>query len=46
MGRADFLNKGFKSRLPFDPTPCQDNLLKELSDFISSDDSDIFDVNG
>ena len=46
MGRADFLYKGFKSRLPFDPTPCQDNLLKELSDFISSDDSDIFVVNG
>ena len=46
MGSADFLYKGFKSRLPFDPTPCQDNLLKELSDFISSDDSDIFVVNG
>lgn len=46
MGHADFLYKGFKSRLPFDPTPCQDNLLKELSDFISSDDSDLFVVNG
>ena len=46
MGRADFLYTGFKSRLPFEPTPCQDNLLRELSDFISSDDSDIFVVNG
>lgn len=46
MGRADFLYKGFLSRLQFDPTPCQDNLLKKISEFVSSDDDDIFVVNG
>ena len=45
MGRADFLYKGFLSRLQFEPTSCQDNLLHKLADFISSDD-DIFIVNG
>ena len=33
MGRADFLYRGFLSRLRFEPTPCQDNLLRKLSDF-------------
>ena len=46
MGRADFLYKGFLSRLQFEPTPCQDALLQKLSDFLSSDDDDIFIVNG
>ena len=46
MGRADFLYRGFLSRLRFEPTPCQDNLLRKLSDFVSSDDDDIFIVNG
>ena len=46
MGRADFLYKGFLSRLQFDPTPCQEALLYKISDFVSSDDDDIFIVNG
>ena len=46
MGRADFLYKGFLSRLPFEPTSCQDTLLRKLADFVSSDDDDIFIVNG
>lgn len=46
MGRADFLYKGFLSRLQYEPTPCQDELLHKLSDFLSSDDDDIFIVNG
>ena len=46
MGRADFLYKGFLSRLPFEPTSCQDTLLRMLADFVSSDDEDIFIVNG
>ena len=46
MGRADFLYKGFLSRLQYEPTPCQDELLRKLSDFLSSDDEDIFIVNG
>ena len=46
MGSADFLYKGFLSRLQFEPTPCQDELLHKLADFVSSDDDDIFVVNG
>ncbi len=46
MGRADFLYKGFLSRLQFEPTPCQEKLLQKISDFVSSDDDDIFIVNG
>ena len=46
MGRADFLYSGFISRLPFSPTVCQDNLLRKVADFVSSDDDDILVVNG
>ena len=46
MGRADFLYKGFISRLAFEPTPCQESLLQKISEFVSSDDDDIFIVNG
>ena len=45
MGRADFLYKGFLSRLQFEPTSCQDDLLHKLAEFVCSDD-DIFIVNG
>ena len=46
MGKSDFLYSGFLSRLPFDPTPCQDNLLRKIADFVGSDDNDILVVNG
>lgn len=46
MGRADFLYSGFISRLEFEPTPCQDRLLRKTADFVSSDDGDILVVNG
>ena len=46
MGRVDFLYNGFLSRLKFEPTPCQDTLLRKISEFVSSDDDDIFIVNG
>ena len=46
MGRADFLYSGFISRLQFEPTSCQENLLRKAADFISSDDGDILVVNG
>jgi len=46
MGRSDFLYSGFVSRLGLQPTPCQDNLLRKVADFVSSDDSDILVVNG
>ena len=46
MGRADFLYTGFVSRFKYDPTPCQENFLREVADFVSGDDSDILVVNG
>ncbi len=46
MGRSDFLYSGFVSRLPFEPTGCQDNLLRKVADFVSSDEEDILVVNG
>lgn len=46
MGRSDFLYSAFVSRLAYTPTSCQDNLLRKVADFVSSDDSDIMVVNG
>ena len=46
MGTCDFLYNGFVSRLKFEPTTCQDALLRKISEFVSSDDSDILVVNG
>lgn len=46
MGRADFLYSGFVSRLKYEPTSCQDALLRKIADFVSGDDSDILVVNG
>ena len=46
MGYSDFLYSGFISRMQHDPTPCQDELLRKVADFVTSDDCDIFVVNG
>ena len=46
MGRCDFLYSAFIGRLKYEPTPCQENLLHQVADFVSSDDSDILVVNG
>ena len=46
MGRSGFLHKSFLSRLSYEPTSCQNHLLKKVADFVSSDDSDILVVNG
>lgn len=46
MGRSDFLYSSFISRLPFDPTSCQDGLLRKIADFVSTDENDILVVNG
>ena len=46
MGRSDFMHRSFLSRLSYEPTPCQNNLLKKVADFVSSDDGDILVVNG
>ena len=46
MGKADFLYSGFLSKLKYDPTSCQDSLLRKVADFVSSDEDDILVVNG
>ena len=46
MGRSDFLYNSFVSRFAHKPTSWQENLLKKVADFVSSDDDDILVVNG
>ena len=46
MDRSAFLYDGFLRRFPYDPTPCQDRLLKQVADFLTTDDGDILVVNG
>ena len=46
MGHSDFLYSGFISRLGYQPTECQDRLMRRIADFVTSDDSDILVVNG
>lgn len=46
MGRSDFLYSGFLSRLKYEPTACQDILLRKVADFVTTDDDDILVVNG
>ncbi len=45
MGQADFLYNSFRSHLKYEPTPCQDNFLRTVSQFTGGDD-DIMVVNG
>ena len=46
MGHSDFLYSSFISRLGYQPTVCQDRLMRKIADFVSSDESDILVVNG
>ena len=46
MGRNDFLYTSFLSHFQHQPTSCQENLLRKVADFVSSDDADILVVNG
>jgi len=46
MDRASFFLDAFLRRLPYEPTPCQGNLLRDVADFLTSDDGDILVVNG
>ena len=46
MSRSDFLYTSFLSHFQHKPTTCQDELLRKVSEFISTDDSDILVVNG
>ena len=46
MDRAAFLRDEFLRRLPYAPTSCQSSLLRDVADFLTSDDGDILVVNG
>ena len=46
MGQTDFLYEAFISRLRYEPTSCQEELLHKVADFMSGDDEDIMVVNG
>ena len=46
MDRAEFLYDSFTGRMPHLPTACQTRLLRELAEFFTTDDGDIFVVNG
>ena len=46
MDRAGFLYDQFLRRFPYEPTPCQDRLLRDLAEFLTGDDADILVVNG
>ena len=46
MDRAGFLYDLFLRRFPYEPTPCQDRLLRDLAEFLTGDDADILVVNG
>ena len=46
MGRAEFLYDAFLRRMDHTPTSCQENLLRDVADFITTDDGDILVVNG
>lgn len=46
MGRAETLYRDFLDKLKVEPTSCQDALLRDVAEFVTSDDSDILVVNG
>lgn len=46
MSRADFLQERFLAHMDYAPTSCQAGLLRDIADFITSDDGDILVVNG
>ena len=46
MDRAGFLYHEFLRRLPYEPTPCQDALMRDIGAFLTSDEGDILVVNG
>lgn len=46
MDRGEYLYRGFVSHLSFEPTSCQDGLLRDIGAFLTGDDADIMVVNG
>ena len=46
MDRSDFLFKEFITRFSYDPTLCQEALMRRIASFLTGDDGDILVVNG
>lgn len=46
MDRAHFLYEEFLRHFSYEPTPCQDRLLRQIGAFLSTDEGDILVVNG
>ena len=46
MDRAEHFYRHFLSHLTYEPTPCQDSLLRAVGSFLAGDDADIMVVNG
>ena len=46
MDRAAYFYQAFLACFPYEATPCQDRLLRQVADFLCSDDGDILVVNG
>ncbi len=44
--RASFLTGEFLKNFAYEPTPCQENLFREVGEFLTSDEGDIFVLNG
>ena len=43
---AGSLYEGFLKKLGYEPTPCQDALFRDLAEFLTTEDGDIFVING
>ena len=46
MDRGEFLYRDFLKHLDYEPTACQDRLLRDIGSFLTGDDADILVVNG
>lgn len=46
MALSEFLYKQLRASFPYEPTPCQESLFRGLASFLTSDDTDIFVING
>lgn len=46
MGREEFIYREFLKNFKYEPSSCQDKLLREIASFLVCDDADILVVNG
>ena len=46
MDSTDFLLRAFRQGLAYEPTPCQESLMRDMAAFLTDDEGDILVVNG